>query len=414
MSINLLDLVKDQITSSLATQASSFLGESESSVTSAMSGMLPTILGSLVQKTATPTGAQNMMDLIDGLDLNSLGNIAGIFSEGPSSVNNLLSIGGNISKVLFGDKETNVVDTLSGLSGLGSGSTSTLLKTATPFIVSLVGSHVKGKGASFLTSLLGSQSSYLKNLIPADVSNLIGFNDLDSNINPPMTTPINPTATSNGESSWLKWLLPALLALSVLYYLGTKGCAKKVSESTDEIITAIDSSAIKATDAMGSAVDSMGAAVGKLFSYKLPSGFELANASEGGIENNLITFIEDANRVVDKETWFDFDHLLFDTGKATLQPESQVQLQNVAEILKAFPKVNLKIGGYTDNQGDPKANLRLSVDRAHNVKNELIKLGIDANRLEADGYGDKHPIGDNATEEGRQKNRRISVRVTQK
>jgi len=414
MSINLLDLAKEQITSSLATQASSFLGESESSVTSALNSMLPTILGSLVQKTATPNGAQDVMNLIDGIDLKSLGNIAGIFSEGSSSVNNLLSIGGNISKFLFGDKEGTIVDALADLGGLKSGSTATLIKMAAPLLLSMVGNQVKGKGISFLTSLMGSQSSFLKNLIPAGVSNLIGFAGLDGNINPPMTTPINPTLTSKGESSWLKWLLPALLALSVLYYLGTKGCAKKVSESSDELITAIDSSALKATDAMGSAIDSIGAAVGKLFSYKLPSGFELANASEGGIENNLITFIEDANRVVDKETWFDFDHLLFDTGKATLQPESQVQLLNVSEILKAFPKVNLKIGGYTDNQGDPKANLRLSVDRAHNVKNELIKLGIDAKRLEADGYGDKHPIGDNATEEGRQKNRRISVRVAQK
>ncbi len=410
MSINLLDLAKEQITSSLATQASSFLGESESSVTSALSSMLPTILGSLVQKTATPTGAQDVMNLMDGIDLNSLGNIAGIFSEGSSSVNNLLSVGGNISKFLFGDKEGTIVDTLSDLGGLKSGSTATLLKMAAPLLLSVVSNQVKGRGISFLTSLMGSQSSSLKNLIPTGVSNLMGFNDFESQVSNPLTSTVNP----KGESSWLKWLLPALLAVSVLYYLGTKGCSKKVTESTDDIKTAIDSSAIKATDAMGTAVDSMGAAVGKLFSYKLPSGFELANASEGGIENNLITFIEDANRVVDKETWFDFDHLLFDTGKATLQLESQVQLQNVAEILKAFPKVNLKIGGYTDNQGDPKANLRLSVDRAHNVKNELIKLGIDAKRLEADGYGDKHPIGDNATEEGRQKNRRISVRVTQK
>lgn len=410
MSINLLDLVKDQVSGVLAKQASSYLGESESTVNSAIGSLMPTILGSLVQNSSTSSGAQNIMNLIEGLDMNSLGNIAGLFGGGSNNVNSLLSSGGGIVKSLFGEKESGIVDLISGLSGMKSESTSSLLKMAAPLLLSVVGNQVKGKGISFLTSLMGSQSGYLKNMIPAGVSSLMGFGDFGNKVNSTVTSSV----TSKGESSWLKWLLPALLALSVLYYLGTKGCSEKVTESTDDIITAIDSSAIKATDAMGSAVDSMGAAVGKLFSYKLPSGFELANASEGGIENNLITFIEDAKRVVDKETWFDFDHLLFDTGKATLQPESQVQLLNVAEILKAFPKVNLKIGGYTDNQGDPKANLRLSVDRAHNVKNELIKLGIDAKRLEADGYGDKHPIGDNTTEEGRQKNRRISVRVTQK
>jgi len=71
------------------------------------------------------------------------------------------------------------------------------------------------------------------------------------------------------------------------------------------------------------------------------------------VENKLIAFIEDTKRSVDDKTWFTFDRLTFETGKATLKPESQEQLQNIAEILKAYPKVTLKLGGYTDNMGDP-------------------------------------------------------------
>ena len=74
----------------------------------------------------------------------------------------------------------------------------------------------------------------------------------------------------------------------------------------------------------------------------------------------------------------------------------------------------MKLGGYTDNIGDPAANLRLSQKRAETTMSELVKLGIDAKRLEAEWYGDKHPVADNSTEEGRQKNRRIDVRVTNK
>ncbi|MFZ1562256.1 MAG: OmpA family protein, partial [Saprospiraceae bacterium] len=59
-------------------------------------------------------------------------------------------------------------------------------------------------------------------------------------------------------------------------------------------------------------------------------------------------------------------------------------------------------------------NQRLSTDRAFNVMNELVKLGVDKSRLGAEGYGDKFPVADNSTEEGRQQNRRISVRVTEK
>ncbi|MBL7979475.1 MAG: sodium-translocating pyrophosphatase [Bacteroidetes Order II. Incertae sedis bacterium] len=150
-----------------------------------------------------------------------------------------------------------------------------------------------------------------------------------------------------------------------------------------------------------------------LSSLKLDSGLEM-NVAADGIENKLVSFIKDANKPVDKTTWFSFDRLVFETGKSTLKPESQAQLQNIANILKAYPAVNLKIGGYTDNTGKPEANLALSGERAKNVKAELVKLGVEDARLEAEGYGQEHPVADNATEGGRAQNRRIDVRVTKK
>jgi len=82
--------------------------------------------------------------------------------------------------------------------------------------------------------------------------------------------------------------------------------------------------------------------------------------------------------------------------------------------MKAYPKVKIKLGGYTDNTGDAAANLKLSSERANNVMAELVKKGVDASRMEAQGYGEEHPVGDNKTEEGRAMNRRISLRVTEK
>ena len=93
--------------------------------------------------------------------------------------------------------------------------------------------------------------------------------------------------------------------------------------------------------------------------------------------------------------------------RAQLKPTSQEQLRNVAEILKAHPQVNVKIGGYTDNVGDDAHNLKLSADRASTTRNAIVALGIDGSRLASEGYGEKHPVADNATEEGRQRNRRI-------
>lgn len=123
-------------------------------------------------------------------------------------------------------------------------------------------------------------------------------------------------------------------------------------------------------------------------------------------------FLDDGPAAVDGAAWFDFDRLLFASGKATLQSASQEQLINIAAILNAYPQVRIRIGGYTDNTGDPGANLRLSEERANNVMDELVKLGIDPARMSARGYGEHDPIADNSTEDGRQKNRRISLRVT--
>jgi len=105
---------------------------------------------------------------------------------------------------------------------------------------------------------------------------------------------------------------------------------------------------------------------------------------------------------------------VFETGATTLKPESEEQLKNIAEILKAFPAVKVKIGGYTDNLGDPAANMKLSQERATNVMKELVKYGVAADRMTAEGYGDQHPIADNNVPEGRAMNRRIALRVTAK
>jgi OmpA-OmpF porin, OOP family len=147
---------------------------------------------------------------------------------------------------------------------------------------------------------------------------------------------------------------------------------------------------------------------------KLINGKEI-EAYKGGIEDNLVSYLNDAKSEVSKAKWFDFDNLLFETGSSNLKAESQRQLQNVAEILIAYPKVKLKFGGYTDNVGDSIGNVKLSQKRAESVVAELKKLKVSVTQIiGAEGYGPMHPIGDNATEEGRAVNRRISINVREK
>jgi K(+)-stimulated pyrophosphate-energized sodium pump len=145
----------------------------------------------------------------------------------------------------------------------------------------------------------------------------------------------------------------------------------------------------------------------------LPSGYSM-NVNENGIEAGLLNFISNKDSIVIKTTWFDFDRLTFLTNSSELESTSNEQLDNIAKILNEFPLVKVKIGGYTDNVGAADANLKLSGSRADFVKMALIKRGIAADRMESEGYGQEHPIAANDTEEGRQQNRRISMRVTAK
>jgi outer membrane protein OmpA-like peptidoglycan-associated protein len=98
----------------------------------------------------------------------------------------------------------------------------------------------------------------------------------------------------------------------------------------------------------------------------------------------------------------------FADNKADILPASESLLQEVATVLKDNPDLlQVFIAGYTSSEGNPHHNQKLSEERAARVKAWLVAHGIDGSRLQTGGFGPANPIGDNATEEGREKNRRV-------
>jgi outer membrane protein OmpA-like peptidoglycan-associated protein len=97
----------------------------------------------------------------------------------------------------------------------------------------------------------------------------------------------------------------------------------------------------------------------------------------------------------------------FDSGKATLKPESMGIINTIAEMMEEHPELKFSIEGHTDSDGDMEANQKLSEERAITVMNTLIEMGIAPDRLSTKGFGESNPIAANNTSEGKANNRRV-------
>lgn len=401
----MLDGILAMVTPEMKQSLAARLGVSPQSLDTGLGTATAATLGGLASKVGDANFLSQIMSMVSGSSgQNILGSLGSLASTGPSG-----GVGDLVNRFLpmvFGGNQNQVTDLLSQKAGISSASATGLLKAAIPLILGYLAKlHAAGTlSHGSLSGLLNAEAPNLGKYIPA------GFlGGMPASFKSVPAAAGRVVEEKSGKSAgWLVALgiLGALL-LSWLVYRALDN--NKVSVDTSAVKPAVANAVSTASNTANAAW----AALGDFFKVKLPDGTEL-NVPQLGVENKLLKFIQDPAEPVSKDVWFDFDRLLFDTGSATLQPASQEQLQNIAQILKAYPNVKLKIGGYTDNTGDKAANQKLSEARAENVKDALVKLGVDPARLEAQGYGEDHPVADNATEEGKQKNRRISMRVTAK
>jgi OmpA-OmpF porin, OOP family len=107
----------------------------------------------------------------------------------------------------------------------------------------------------------------------------------------------------------------------------------------------------------------------------------------------------------------EIEDINFEEDSARLTPKSLETIQKIAEILKENSTYAIEISGHTDSVGDPEYNLELSKQRALSVKDALMKQGVDAKKMVANGYGDQRPLVDNNNEEDRKKNRRVEFKI---
>ncbi|PYF74892.1 OmpA family protein [Pedobacter nutrimenti] len=435
--MNLIEMLKNELSGPLVSSLSQKAGVSEDQVKTGFSAAIPAVLGGIMKN-----GAGSATGLLDGL----LPGTAPAEDLASADGDSLIEKGKSMLGGLFGSHEATVTEAVSASSGLSSAKASGLLAMIVPVITGFISKIMatKGWGISDLLGKISESKTDIAAALPAGLAGSLGLANLKMpdveipktelpKVELPKATPLNyPAAAPKSGGGFLKWFILLVIILAALWWiLGRSGCNKS---GMDKVAGHLSDQA----DSMGNKMDSAGAAVkagahaaagavvGKLneagdfvrdlgakLTKKLPDGTELS-ISENSVENRLIAFIEDKDKPVDKTTWFTFDRLYFETGKSTLKAESQEQLKNIAAILKAYPNVHLKLGGYTDNTGDAAVNKKISNERANAAMQALVKLGADPKRLEAEGYGQDHPVASNDTPEGKAQNRRIDIRVTQK
>jgi len=396
----ILDTVRSLMTPDVAARAASLLGESETGVSRGLGAAIPAVLSGLLGKTSDSGSMRQIMSLLTdpSLDSSLTRNIGSLLTAGGLARSPATDLGNRFLSSIFGDRLGPIANALAEYAGLKSSTGASLLGLVSPLVMSVLGDRVRREGldATGLGSLLTSQRDSILAAAPAAVSGLVG-------VGTPRSVPLETTPRPSAWGGSRAWLGAALagLALLALWAWAHRPGAQEVAQGLRP--QGEQTASLSVTDLPDAA----------LFKRRLPSNFEIS-APATGIEKQLVVFIEDPNKTVDPTAWFNFDRLLFETNAATLKPESKEQLHNVAEILKAYPNVKVKVGGYTDNTGDANANLKLSQDRATVVVTELVALGVPASRLSGEGYGQQYPVADNSTEQGRAQNRRIAMRVTEK
>lgn len=402
MSLNLLDTLTGVFNNDLISKAASALGESEGSISKTVSAAVPSLLSGILN-TAKSDGAANLMKLAgQANDSGILDNIGSLF--GGSNSSSLLNMGSSLLSNLMGNKAMGLTSLISAFTGSKQSTTNSILSAIAPIALSYIGKQIISNkwSASGLMDWLTGQKNQINNAIPAGL-NINALFEPTSGARPMERT--LHAETKKPSTNWILPLILGLVGLGLLWYF-LKGC-------NDTPTTPVTTDTIQSTTVVPEAPATVPAR--ELFKVTLPDG-TILDAYKGGIEDKLVAFLNDANAQAGKDVWFDFDNLNFETGSAALTAESQAQVKNIAAILKAYPKLKIKIGGYTDNSGDAAANKTLSQNRANAVLEALKTAGSSTGQLTgAEGYGSEFAkVPATASDEERRSDRRISVGVREK
>jgi outer membrane protein OmpA-like peptidoglycan-associated protein len=143
--------------------------------------------------------------------------------------------------------------------------------------------------------------------------------------------------------------------------------------------------------------------------YVVSDGYDLTTVRQKAMDQMMTANADGWAAQINQSGRASIYGINFDTGKATIRPDSEAALAEIVKLLQANPTWAMAVAGHTDNVGARPMNLTLSRQRAQSVIVWLAAHGVDEVRLAPAGFGDTRPVADNTDEDGRQKNRRVDL-----
>jgi outer membrane protein OmpA-like peptidoglycan-associated protein len=396
----LMDAVRAGFSPEVVRRASAFLGDPESSVRKSLDTIIPVTLAAVVNR-AESAGAESVMALTrDASREDRFGNLAQHFGAGsdgfPAGASSLV-------QQLFGERYGAVANAVASYTGGRGATISALFGSIVPYVLALLGRHVADNNlsAAEVSSALAGQKASIWAAVPT------GLN-LASLLAPPSRpSPSYVSASAAPAERRNSWLLPVLLLLiagSVAWWL------MRARTPAPVMIEGLDTAQRPAPAPTSAPVDSADSGRVAGAQLTLPNG-EVLDAQRGGFEERLMTFLRDTTAKPDENLWFDFVDLAFEPGTSRIV-SGRKELTNLVQILKAYPKVRIKVGGHMDSTANEAASLALSKERAEVVAKELRDAGLAGQVAGVDGHGSayaKRPAS--APEAERARDRRLAISV---
>lgn len=388
--------LKSAIDHKMIASAAATLGESESKITSAVHKILPSQLGVLLKKGATA----HIDEVFKLAGKHKLFEKRGELFKGHGIMNDM-NIGERDENALLGAHDPEYPAAIAMESGVSHESADRISNWIAGMIAGYMGERMIKEKVSLKTLLgeLEHERGTIVRDIPSKVAHMFGISAPAAahTASKPHTTAHQPKKKSY---SWLIWLILLILAL-LIAFIWFRSCKNKKVEEVAHKVEQVTTPKV---------VDD------GMTTLTLGDGTTM-KVKKGGCEEKMINYLNSgkyktATAADLKNNWIEFDRLDFEYNSTDkMLGDSEKQLDNIAAILKHYPDVKIKIGGYADVKGKQAVNRAISEGRANHVKSVFVSDGVSAARVSTVGFGEEYAtVPANANDAQRAIDRNIALR----